>query len=353
MHKNTILTSFRQAFALVCVIFSLAGCSSGAYYGSAPIVIGSGGAGSAQKKDGLTLWNDGDTKKAILDYVARITDEKGEDFIPEEQRIAVFDNDGTLWGEQPPIWGLMVQHRMKQLITEDPALAAREPYKSFLTEGLDYLDRARQKDQDALLAATYTGMTQKEFNKLAKDFFASEHPVLEGSYRQNVYAPMRELLTYLADNGFTNYIVTGGDVQLVRAVAQEFYGIPPERVIGSSWKIMALNGSNGTQLFRLPEVEVFTNKDVKPVMIDRHIGRIPVFGAGNDGNAGDIAMLRYVSSNPLPNFSLLVMHDDAKRERAYGDRSGASVSAAQQGGWQLVSMAKDWKQVFTDPPEEE
>lgn len=354
MYKNTIPLTFRHYFALFCIVLLSAACSSGNYGGSAPIVMGNTYSHTAAKaKSDLGLWNDGDTKKAITDYVNRITNEKSKDFIPEEQRIAVFDNDGTLWGEQPPVWGLLAQYRLKRMIADDPSLARREPYVSFLTEGLDYLDRASSKEVDAILATTYTGMTQQEFNDIAKEFFTTEHPTLAGSYRQNVYAPMRQLLDYLADNGFTAYIVTGADVQLVRAVAQEYYGIPPERVIGSSWRMMALNGSDGMQLFRMPEVEVFTNEDVKPVMIDRHIGRMPVLAVGNDGNYGDIAMLRYAASNPLPHLCLLVTHDDAKRERAYGDRNGLSVATAQRNGWQIISMDKDWNQVFTDPPKEE
>ena len=353
MNKKTIPLTFRHYFALLFILLLTTGCSTGSYGGSAPIVMGSPyNSAAAKTKNDLGLWNDGDTKKAITDYIARITDEKSKDFIPEDQRIAVFDNDGTLWGEYPPVWGLLAQHRIRQMVLADTSLARREPYKSFLSEGVDYLDRASQKDVTAILATTYTGMTQQEFNDIAKEFFATEHPTLAGSYQQNVYAPMRQLLDHLADNGFTVYIVTGADVQLVRAVAQEYYGIPPERVIGSSWRIMALNGSDGMQLFRMPEVEVFTNEDVKPVMIDRHIGRMPVLAVGNDGNYGDIAMLRYAASNPLPHLCLLVTHDDAKRERAYGDRNGLSVATAQRNNWPIISMSKDWKQIFTDPPKE-
>lgn len=323
--------------------------------GAAPIIYGANATApqSAQKaeeakkeEDALTQWQDTDTKKKILEYLAKVTaDEKSKDFIPKQNRIAVFDNDGTLWGEHPPVWALFTEWRIRTLSEYEPQMRSTRPYQTLLTQGATWLDNAPYEDMMELIAAASTGTSQSEFRAIAAEFFETKHPQL-ASYQRNVYPPMRELLALFEKHGFKNFIVTGGDVELVRAVSQKYYNIPPEQVIGSTWRVKPLVGKKDVTLYRENVVEIFTNKNLKPVMIDRHIGKVPVVAVGNDGGGGDIAMLKYSQSSGYPSLQLLIKHDDAIRETLYSDKDGQSLTTAKDNGWTVISIAKDWKEVF-------
>ena len=238
------------------------------------------------------------------------------------------------------------------MLPEHPDWQDRQPYKAALEGDTHYLKEAGMSAILELLGATHAGVTQREFRKMVMQFFATaEHPDLGVPYTDVGYQPMRELLDYLRANDFEVYICSGGGVYFMRVIAEQLYGVPPENVIGSSPVLAFRELRSGTQLDRTAELNSFNDREVKAANIELHIGRMPIFAAGNVRSGGDIAMLRYCQSNHRPNFQLLIDHDDAEREYAYAEASNASFNAAQKNGWTVVSMARDWKKVFAFEPD--
>jgi hypothetical protein len=299
----------------------------------------------------LASWTDGPTKQALLDFVTRVTEEGGPDYVRPAERIATFDNDGTLWCEQPMQSQLFFAYdRLKALAEKDPTLKDRQPYKAFLEHDFKTIASLGKQAAFEIAFATHAGVTEDEFMGVARDWLASaRHPKLGRLYTQCVYQPQIELLDCLRANGFKNFIVSGGGVDLMRAFAEEVYGIPPEQVIGSSVKTRFEMRDGRGELLKLSELGTFDDRDVKPQNIGLHIGRRPILAFGNSD--GDLSMLRYVKSGSGARLALLLHHDDADREFAYDRefRLSPLVEALDHSGdygIDVVSMKRDWNQVF-------
>jgi len=317
-----------------------------------PILLTSIAGGVARAAgDPLPSWNDGPSKKAIVDFVARTTNQGSPDFIKPPDRIAVFDNDGTLWCEQPMYFQvLFALDRIKAMAALHPEWKDVEPYKSVLAGDMRGLAAAGEKGLLEIIAATHTGMTTEEFNQIVKDWLkTARHPKFHRPYTQCVYQPMLELLSYLRASGFKTFIVSGGGVEFIRAFAEETYGIPPEQVIGSSGVVKFEMKDGKPVLMKEPKVEFVDDSAGKPVGINRFIGRRPVMAFGNSD--GDLQMLQWTAAGAGPRFCLYVHHDDAQREWAYDrdskiGRLDEGLDQAKASGWTLVSMKDDWKRVF-------
>lgn len=298
----------------------------------------------------LPSWNDGLARNAILDFVARVT-KSGSDFVPVAQRIATFDNDGTLWCEQPfQVQVFFLIARVKALADRDPSVAQRQPFKALLEHDHKTLHALGKQGLLELFAATHAGMTAENFDGIARDWLATaKHPKFGRLFKQCIYRPQTELLEYLRANGFKTYIVSGGGIDFIRAVANEIYGIPREQVIGSSGKLRYELQDQRVVLTKLAELNSFDDREVKAQNIGLHIGRRPLLAFGNSD--GDLAMLRYTKTGPGPRLALLIHHDDDKREVAY-DRDfplsplAEALDKARDYGITVVSMQHDWNTVF-------
>ena len=304
----------------------------------------------AQSGDPLPSWNEGKSKQAILTFVATVTKPGSPGFVPVAERIATFDNDGTLWAEQPVVQGAFLMYQLSKLAQKDPSIRQRQPFKAAFEHDQDYLKEEGMAAILELFSATHAGMSEEAFDADVKNFFAAvQHPTLKRPFQQVAYQPMLELLQYLRANGFKTFICSGGGIDFMRVIAMELYGIPPEQVIGSSQQkaLQQVDGRWG--LTRSGKVDSFNDKEVKPVNIDLHIGRKPLLAAGNERSGGDIGMLRYSQSRTGPSLQLLVNHNDAGREFSYAEPDNASLNATTQSGWTVISMKDDWKTIF--PPE--
>lgn len=305
---------------------------------------------TAHAADMLPSWNDGKTNQSIVDFVSKVTKEGSAEFVPPAERIATFDNDGTLWAEQPVIQGAFLMYPLNKMAQKDPSIRQRQPFKAAFEHDKEYL---REEGMPAILelfSATHAGMSQEEFEASVKEFFATvKHPTLNRPFQEVAYQPMLELLRYLRSNGFKTFICSGGGIDFMRVIAMDLYGIPPEQVIGSSQKKELRQIRGQWSLTRSGKIDSFDDKDVKPVNIDLHIGRKPLLAGGNERASGDIGMLRYSQSRKGPSLQLLVNHNDASREFAYDEPDTASLNAAKLGGWTVISMKDDWKVIF--PPE--
>src|SRR5712692_4467501 len=302
---------------------------------------------SAQRPDDpLPSWNEGATKQQILDFVRAATDPASPTFVPPDQRIATFDNDGTLWVEKPTyIQAFFVLERVRALAPLHPEWSTTQPFQAILTNDLAYLEQMSEEDVVPLLTATMAGMTQEQFDEQARQFFAAwRHPRYNVGYTQLYYVPMVELLGYLRQNGFKTFIVTGGGMDFVRAVAPIIYGIPPEQVVGSTIEYECQVVDACTTLVRKPAVSLVDDKAGKPVGIQVHIGRRPLFAAGNSD--GDVQMLQYTRGRVGASLQLLVHHDDPEREYAYDRGTEQALQLAGQSGWLIVSMQRDWRRIF-------
>ena len=298
--------------------------------------------------DPLASWNDGAVKKSIVDFVAKVTKEDSPDFVPAAERIATFDNDGTLWCEKPmPIQLFFALDRVKELAPQHPEWKTKEPFASLLKGDVKAAMAGGEHALLEIVMATHTGMTVGEFEKMVKDWIATaKHPTTKQPFTKMVYQPMVELLAYLRANGFKTFIVSGGGIEFMRPWTEGVYGIPPEQVVGSSGKTKYEMRDGKPVLVKLAEVNFIDDKEGKPVGINQHIGRKPVLSAGNVFSGGDIAMLTYCQSHPGATLQLMVNHDDAAREFAYAEPDNASLKAAATNGWNVVSMKDDWKQIF-------
>jgi len=307
--------------------------------------------------DPLPSWNDGPTKQGIISFVDKVTKEGSPEFVAPAERIATFDNDGTLWCEQPlPVQLYFALDRVKALAAQHPEWKTKEPFALLLKGDLKTALAGGDRALLEIVMATHTGMTTVEFEQIVKDWIATaKHPKTGKLYTEMVYQPMLELLAYLRANGFKNYIVSGGGIEFMRPWTEKVYGIPPEQVVGSSIKTKFEMRDGKPVLVRLPQLNFNDDKGGKPVGINQHIGRRPIAAFGN--SAGDEQMLEYTQGGSGARFMLLVLHDDAAREYAYGPAKGlpnvklgaftqAVYDKAQKEGWTVVSMKGDWKQVF-------
>jgi hypothetical protein len=301
----------------------------------------------------LPSWNDGKTRQAIEAFVERVTTPGSADFVPPAERIAVFDNDGTLWSEQPMYVQLaFALNRVKALAPEHPEWKDQAPFNAVLSGDLKALGAAGERGLMELILATHAGMTSDEFEKVVKDWIATaKHPVYQRPYTECVYQPMRELLEYLRAHEFKTYIVSGGGIEFMRPWSEAVYGIPPEQVIGTSIKLKYVLQDGRPVLVRLPEIDFIDDKAGKPVGIHRQIGRRPIFAAGNSD--GDFEMLEYTTAGEGARFGLLLHHTDGQRETAYDRQSpfgrlDKALDAAPQRGWTVIDMRQDWKLVFPD-----
>ena len=299
----------------------------------------------------LDSWRDGAAKTAIVDFVRRVCEVGGPEFVPPARRIATFDNDGTLWCEQPvQVQVFFLIDRVRTLAESDPAVAERQPFKALLERDHATLHALGKKAVMELFAATHAGMTDEAFETIATEWLATaKHPTFDRLFKRCTYAPQVELLRYLRENGFRTFIVSGGGIDLIRAFAEEAYGIPREQVIGSSAKLRFDAHAEGTALMKLGELNSFDDREAKPRNIGLHIGRRPILAFGNSD--GDLAMLRYAKGSAGASLALLLHHDDAEREVAY-DRDFAlsplveALDGRERYGITLVSMKRDWKTVF-------
>jgi phosphoserine phosphatase len=299
----------------------------------------------------LPSWNDGPVKSAILDLVARVTKAGGAEFVPPAARIATFDNDGTLWCEQPlQIQFFFAFDRVRQLASKDPTLSERQPFKAVLEQDYNTLFGLGKQALFELAFATHAGVTDEEFVQAATEWLATaRHPKFDRVYKECAYRPQLELLAYLRENGFKTYIVSAGGVDFMRAFADEAYGIPREQVIGSSVKMRYDLIDNRVSLVKLPELNSFGDREVKALNIALHIGRRPLLAFGNSD--GDLPMMRYAKSGSGPRLALLLHHDDAEREAAYDREFRLSplfeaLDKAEDYGINVVSMKQDWRVVF-------
>jgi phosphoglycolate phosphatase-like HAD superfamily hydrolase len=306
----------------------------------------------------LQTWRENGSRQAIVDFVERVTTEGGPDFVPPSERIAVFDNDGTLWCEKPmPIeLGFLLQ-RFAEMAEDDEALRGREPWRAAHERDYQWLGAAMTKhyhgddaDMQTLMAAilqAFADHTVERYCAAAERYLRAEaHPTLERGLLDCAYAPMIDLLDYLAANAFTNYIASGGDRDFMRPITEAVYGIPSERVIGSSNALRWTDDEDGGTVRYQASPDYFDDGPVKPVRIWSRIGRRPILAGGNSN--GDIPMLRYAGGPSRPALRLLVLHDDDDREFAYTGGAEEALERARKEGWTVASVKDDWATVFAD-----
>ncbi|MBY5409806.1 haloacid dehalogenase-like hydrolase [Rhizobium leguminosarum] len=306
------------------------------------------------QSDPLPSWNDTGSKAAIVSFVEKVTGQGSPDFVPETERIAVFDNDGTLWVEHPMYVQLaFALDRVKTLAPQHPEWKETQPFKATLDGDMKTLAASGEKGLLELIMTTHAGMTSSDFQKIVSDWLASARdPKFKRPYTELVYQPMVELLAYLRANGFKTFIVSGGGIEFMRPWAEKVYGVPPEQVIGSSIKTEFRMQDDTPTLYRLPEVNFIDDKAGKPVGINQQIGRRPIAAFGNSD--GDLQMLQWTTMAGAPaRLGVLIHHTDSDREYAYDrdtefGRLDKALDAAAITGWTVVDMKADWKQVFKD-----
>ena len=301
--------------------------------------------------DPLASWNDGTTKKSILNFVARVTEPGSKDYVAPEERVATFDNDGTLWSERPyPFQVAFALDRIKAMAPQHPEWRDNEPFKSALAGDLKGMLSGGYHALIAIVAATHSGMTTDEFEReVRKWVVTTRHPTTDSLFTEMVFQPMLELLTYLRAKGFKTFIVSGGGIEFMRAFAEVTYGVPPEQVIGSSGKLKFEMRDGGPVLSKLPEIELINDNVEKPAAIQKFIGRRPIAAFGNSD--GDLEMLQWTVAGTGARFALLVHHNDEIREFSY-DRAPSigqldkALDEANAKGWTVVDMKNDWRRIF-------
>ncbi len=306
---------------------------------------------TASAADPLPSWNDGPTKQAILDFVKGVTREGSPSFVPEADRIATFDNDGTLWSEQPYYFQLQFAiDRVKAMAPEHPEWKEQQPFKALLEGDMEGLMAEGEAGLIKLVMASHAGMTSGEFNAAVRDWLkTARHPRFDRPFTDLVYQPMLELLEYLRANGFTTFIVSGGGIDFMRPWVEGVYGIPPHQVVGSSIKAEFDYNDGNPVIRKLPELDFIDDKAGKPVGIHKYIGKKPIFASGNSD--GDLQMLQYTASNPEASFMLYLHHTDADREWAYDRESpigrlDKGLEEAEKNGWTVIDMKNDWKVIY-------
>lgn len=308
----------------------------------------------------LPSWNNGAAKQAVFRFVERVTTKDSPDYVPPDERIAVFDNDGTLWCEKPMYVQLaFAAHRVKMLAAKHPEWHKTQPYKAILEGDSDALENEGKHGLEKIIAVTHAGMSDEGFTSIVTDWIAkAKHPRFKRLYTQCVYEPQLELLAYLRANGFKTFIVSGGGIEFMRPWTQRVYGIGPPQVVGSSI-VTEFQIKNGKPvLMRLPKLNFVDDKAGKPVGIGQHIGQRPILAFGN--STGDREMLQYTTGGDGARLGLLVYHNDAEREYAYGPAGGlpdskigtfpqSLMDEAKDSGWIVVRMKEDWRSVFPSP----
>ena len=299
----------------------------------------------------LPSWNDGKSKQAIVDFIKKVTTQGGADYVAPENRIAVFDNDGTLWTEQPFYFQLgFILDRVKTLAPQHPEWKEKEPFKSILAGDLKGIAKSGERGLVELVMETHAGLTTDDFRNIVIDWFATaRHPKTGKPYNEMTFLPMRELLDYLRANGFKTFIVSGGGVEFMRPMTEKAYGIPPEQVVGSTITTQYALIGDIPVLNRLPKVDFVDDGPGKPVGINKFIGRRPILAAGNSD--GDYEMLRWVMAGQGPHFAMIIHHTDADREYAYDRKSDfgkldKALDEAESRNWLLVDMKADWKKIY-------
>jgi len=303
------------------------------------------------QSDPLPSWNDGKAKQSILDFVNAVTREGAPNFVPAAERIATFDNDGTLWVEQPMYTQLsFALDRVKALAPMHPEWKQKQPFKAVLGGDMKALAASGERGLVELVMATHAGMTIEEFERIVKEWLSTaRQPRFKRPYTELVYQPMLELLAYLRANGFKTFIVSGGGIEFMRPWSEQIYGVPPEQVVGSSIKTRFQMRRDIPELFRLPEINFVDDGAGKPVGINEHIGRRPIAAFGNSD--GDLQMLQWATKSGGRRFGLIVHHTDGEREYAYDRKSrfghlDKALDAAALNDWTVVSMKDDWKRIF-------
>jgi phosphoglycolate phosphatase-like HAD superfamily hydrolase len=303
------------------------------------------------QSDPLPSWTAGEAKARIIDFVARVTKEGGPDFVPVPERVATFDNDGTLWAEQPTYFQIaFAMDRVKALSSQHPDWRTTPPFSAVLDGDRAALAALGEKGFLQVIAATHAGVTVAEFETVVRDWLATaRHPRFDRPYTDLVYQPMLELLAYLRANGFKTFIVSGGGIEFMRPWVPQAYGIPPEQIVGSSGKTQFRLEGDVASIMKLPEIEFVDDGPGKPVGINRFIGRRPVFAAGNSD--GDLQMLQWTTLSSGPRFGMIVHHTDAEREWAYDraspvGRLDKALDEAPSRGWLVVDMKRDWSRIF-------
>lgn len=304
-----------------------------------------------EQKDPLPSWNNGKTKKEIINYVKEITNKNSIHFIEVKDRIATFDNDGNLWSEKPIYFQLYFAiDRVKELASEHPEWKNTQPFKAVLENDIAELMKHGENGLLKLVMATHANINTDEFEKTVTNWLkTAKHPTLNKPFTDLVYQPMLELIKYLQNNQFKTFIVSGGGIDFMRPWVEEVYGIPKDQVIGSSIKT-TYNYNNGKpEIKRLPEINFINDKAGKPEGINRHIGRKPIFASGNSD--GDLEMMRWTASNKLKSFMLYTHHTDSVREWAYDRTShigklNKGLDEAKEKSWNIIDMEKDWKIIY-------
>lgn len=306
---------------------------------------------TAQTVDSLPSWNEGKARQSIIEFVEKVTDKGSPGFVAPAERIAVFDNDGTLWAEQPMYFQLLFAlDRVKELAPQHPEWKDKEPFASLLKGDVKGALAGGEHAIIEIIMATHVGNTTEQFEKLVMDWIATaRHPETGKLYTEMVYQPMLEVLAYLRANGFKTFIVSGGGIEFVRPWSEHVYGIPPEQVIGSSIKVKFEMREGTPVLVRLPELDFFNDKEGKPVAIHQQIGRRPIAAFGNSD--GDLQMLQWTSAGEGLRFCGFVHHTDADREWAYDRESSMGrldkgLDEAEAKGWALFDMKQDWKVIY-------
>jgi len=305
--------------------------------------------------DPLPSWNDTAPKKAIIAFVDRVTKEGGPDYVPPADRVATFDNDGTLWVESPIYTQVAFAFdRVKLMAPQHPEWKTQQPFKGILEGDMKAVAATGEKGIYQIVVATSTSMTNEQFEQTVSDWIAQAHDrKFNRPYTELIYQPMVELLAYLRSNGFKTFIVSGGEVGFMRPWTEKAYGIPPDQVVGTTMKTQLETLDGKPVIMRLPEISFVDDGPGKPVGIDTFIGQRPIAAFGNSD--GDQQMLEWTAAGPGPRFMLLVHHTDAEREYAYDRKSSVgkldkALDEANAKGWTVVSMKDDWKQIFTFQP---
>ena len=301
--------------------------------------------------DPLPSWNSGNTKQAILDYIADVTNPESVNFIPISERIATFDNDGNLWSEQPAYFQLLfAMERIKALAPDHPEWKTQQPFKAVLEDDMTELAKYGTHGILELVMVSHAGMTTEEFESIANEWLATaRHPRFNRSFTDLVYQPMLELLQFLRENDFKTFIVSGGGIEFMRPWVEEIYGIPTYQVVGSSIRTEFDYNNGDPVIRRLPEMDFIDDKEGKPIGIHKFIGKKPVFASGNSD--GDLQMMQWTASNDYKSLILYLHHTDAEREWAYDREShfgrlDKGLDEALEKGWIVVDMKNDWKKIY-------
>ena len=309
-------------------------------------------------QDPLPSWNDGETKTSIVNFVQEISDKQSEYFVPVPDRIAVFDNDGNLWSEKPMYFQLIFAiDRVREMAPQHPEWQTEQPFKAVLDNDMSELMKYGEHGLLQLIMATHSGMTTEEFEVIVKSWISTaKHPRFDRPYTDLVFQPMLELLSYLQNNDFKVFIVSGGGIEFMRPWVEDVYGIPRDQVVGSSIKTEFVIEDNKPVLRRLPQIDFIDDKEGKPVGINKFIGRKPIFCSGNSD--GDLAMMQYTASGDGKRFMLYMHHTDSIREWAYDRNSSVGrldkgLTEAEANGWTVINMKDDWKIIYPFELEEE